>query len=79
MSALVSPLQSSKHRDADGQEVCVDFVHAYLRRPVLFSAPEAINPATPGHLSEHGVFLINNLLSPQMGCMGGASRHKEDS
>lgn len=74
VSALVSPLQSSKHRDADEQGVGADFAHAYLRRAVLFSAPEAINPVTPGHLGEHGVFLINNLLSPQMDCMRGASR-----
>ncbi len=60
--------------DADGQEVCVDFAHSYLRDPILFSAPEVINPVTPGHFGEHGVFLINNLLPPQMGCMREASR-----
>ncbi len=42
--------------------------------PFSFSAPEAINPVTPGHLGEHGVFLINNVLPSQMACMREASR-----
>lgn len=69
VSALVLAAQLSTHLDADGQEVCVHFAHAYLRRTALFSAPEAINPVTLGHLGEHDVFLINNLLPLQMGSM----------
>lgn len=47
--------------------------------PALFYAPEAINPVTPGHLGEHDVFLINNLLPPQMGscCMRRARQTKK--